>query len=130
MSRSPSSGNHFTLAYFLTGETVTGRGMVTPLRPFDPAHGSWGPGAFEAFARYSQLTLGETVFTARPRRPEPLDPEHRPDRRRPQLVSHPYIKIYFDWQHSAYGSPVLLNPAKDLYGRDNDLFWIRCQLYY
>ena len=126
----PASGNHFTLAYFLTGETVTGRGMVTPLRPFDPAHGSWGPGAFEPFARYSQLTLGETIFTA-----GIADPNRWT--RSIDLIDvglnwylTRYIKIYFDWQHSAYGSPVLLNPAKDLHGRDNDLFWIRGQLYY
>ena len=41
-----------------------------------------------------------------------------------------YIKIYIDWQHSMYGSPVLLNPSTGVHSRDNDLFWIRCQLYY
>ncbi len=39
-----------------------------------------------------------------------------------------FIKIYFDWQHSMYGTPVLLN--KDLRSSVNDLFWIRGQLYY
>jgi hypothetical protein len=29
--------------------------------------------------------------------------------------------------HLALGSPVLLNPSKGLYGRDNELFWIRGQ---
>lgn len=126
----PASGNHFTLAYFLTGETVTGRGMVTPLRPFDPAQGSWGPGAIELFARYSRLSLGETIFTA-----GIADPNRWT--RNIDLIDvglnwylTRYIKIYLDWQHSAYGSPVLLNPSKGLFGRDNDLFWIRGQLYY
>ncbi|WP_148593851.1 porin [Aquisphaera giovannonii] len=126
----PATGNHFTLSYFLTGEVVERRQVVTPLRPFDPARGLWGPGALEPYARFSQLSLGEAVFTG-----GFADPNQWT--RSIDLLDvglnwylTKYIKIYFDWQHSMYGSPVLLNPSKDLYGRTNDLFWIRGQLYY
>ncbi len=126
----PVSGNHFTLAYFVTGEVVRERGMVTPLRPFDPVRNSWGPGAIELFARYSRLSLGETVFTAGIANPEEWTRDIDLYDVGLNWYLTRYIKIYFDWQHSAYGSPVLLNPSKGLYGRDNDLFWIRGQLYY
>ena len=41
-----------------------------------------------------------------------------------------WIKFYFDWQHAAFGSPVLVNESKGLFGRTTDLFWIRCQVYF
>ncbi|WP_165219113.1 OprO/OprP family phosphate-selective porin [Aquisphaera insulae] len=126
----PVSGNHFTLAYFLTGEVVNRREVVAPLRPFDPIKGEWGPGAIEPFVRYSQLSLGDTIFTG-----GFADPNEWT--RSIDLVDlgvnwylTKYIKVYFDWQHSMYGTPVLLNPSKDQYGRTNDLFWIRGQLYF
>jgi phosphate-selective porin OprO/OprP len=41
-----------------------------------------------------------------------------------------YIKFYFDWQHSEYGSPVLLNASENKLSKHNDLYWIRCQIYF
>ena len=41
-----------------------------------------------------------------------------------------YVKIYLDWQHATFGKPVLLNPDSGLFGKANDLFWIRCQVYF
>ncbi|MDG3002747.1 porin [Paludisphaera mucosa] len=124
----PVSGNHFTLAYFLTGEKVRDRSRVDPLRPFDPGRNSWGPGAIEPFARYSELSLGDEVFRA-----------GLADRNlwtngmgmtdvgfNWYLTS--YLKLYFDWQRSYYDSPVQLN--SELRSLTNDLFWIRGQLYY
>ena len=60
----PITGHHITASYFITGEKITERGMISPLRPFDPGKNAWGPGAIELFARYSALSLGQTVFTA------------------------------------------------------------------
>jgi len=126
----PVRGGHATLSYFVTGEKVRGRTMVTPLRPFDPVRNSWGPGAIELFARYSHLSVGETVFSAGIANPDEWTREISLTDIGLNWYLTRYIKIYFDWQHSAYGSPVLLNPAKDLYSLTNDLFWIRGQLYY
>jgi len=124
----PVRGGHATLSYFVTGEKVRGRTMVTPLRPFDPVRNSWGPGAIELFARYSHLSVGETVFSAGIAKPDEWTREISLTDIGLNWYLTRYIKIYFDWQHSAYGSPVLLNPAKDLYSLTNDLFWIRGQL--
>ena len=41
-----------------------------------------------------------------------------------------FVKLTFDWQRAMFGSPVLLNPDKNLYGLECDLFWLRCQLYF
>jgi phosphate-selective porin OprO/OprP len=40
-----------------------------------------------------------------------------------------WIKFYLDWQHSAYGSPVLIN-ERGIFRRTSDLFWLRCQIYF
>ncbi len=126
----PVSGNHFTASYFITGETITGRGMVTPLRPFDPARNSWGPGAIEPFARYSNLSLGQTVFTAGLANSQDWTRTIGMTDIGFNWYLTRYLKIYVDWQHSMYDTPVLLNPATGVRSRENDLFWIRGQLYY
>ena len=53
------------IGYMLTGETVPGPIEVRPARPFDPRDCACGPGAWQFVVRYSELTLGEEVFTAR-----------------------------------------------------------------
>ena len=126
----PVVGYHITGAYFLTGEVVDNRSTVIPLRPLDPFHGQYGPGAIEAFARISQLSLGREVF----------DFDLADERLWTNNVtltdvgfnwySNRFIKFYFDWQHSFFGSPVLVNAAEGLRRRESDLFWIRCQIWF
>ena len=126
----PVHGFSAALAYFVTGETVEGRRQVIPLRPYNPASGLYGPGAFEPFARYSQLVLGEEVFTA-----NLADPEHWA--RSAQAIDvgfnwypNRFIKFTFDWQHTIFGTPVTLNEAQGRKGQSVDLFWARCQVWY
>ena len=126
----PVVGYHLTGAYFLTGERVTNRSTVVPLRPLDPFHGQYGPGAIEAYARISQLSLGREVF----------DFELADARLWTNNVtltdvgvnwySNRFIKFYFDWQHSFFGSPVLLNAGEGTLRRESDLFWLRCQIFF
>ena len=124
----PVKGSHFTVGYFLTGEKVRDRSRVDPLRPFDPTRNSWGPGAVELFARYSELQLGEEVFRA-----GLADPTRWTNGMGMTDIGFnwyltSYLKIYVDWQRSYYNTPVQLND--DLQSLKNDLFWIRGQLYY
>lgn len=128
--RVPAQGFHTTLAYFLTGEEIERRTTVTPLRPFRPLDGRWGPGAIEPFVRYSQLNLGDIIF--------------KEDLADGDLWSNDvsmvdlgfnwyptrWVKVYTEWQHAAYGSPVLVNEAKGIFSRSADLFWVRCQVYF
>ncbi|MEW4570769.1 porin [Tautonia sp. JC769] len=126
----PVVGYHVTAARFLTGETPHGRTTIVPLRPFSPSRGLYGPGALEVFARVSQLRLGSEVFEY------DLADENLWTR---EVVmtdigfnwyANRYLKFYFDWQRSAFGSPVLLNERDGTLRRSSDLFWIRCQIWF
>jgi len=39
-----------------------------------------------------------------------------------------YTKVYLDWQHSEFGSPVLIAPNR--FGPTRDMFWIRFQVFF
>ena len=41
-----------------------------------------------------------------------------------------YVKFYFNWQHAAYQEPVLINEDTGAFTKSNDLYWLRCQLYF
>jgi phosphate-selective porin OprO/OprP len=58
----PLTGYSIAGSYFLTGESISAsqRRRIKPLRPCKIGEGL---GAFEAFTRYSLLTLGSNVFT-------------------------------------------------------------------
>lgn len=127
----PVQGFHAMLAYFVTGEQIERRTTVVPLRPFRPlAGGGWGPGAIEPFVRYSQLNLGSILFRddladgnlwTRDVEMVDLGVNWYPNR---------WIKVYLDWQHASFGSPVLVNEAKGVFGRSTDLLWLRGQVYF
>jgi phosphate-selective porin OprO/OprP len=126
----PVQGFHTMLGYFLTGEQIERRTTVVPMRPFRPIRGEWGPGAIELFVRYSQLNLGDILFKddladgnlwTRDVSMVDLGLNWYPNR---------WVKFYFDWQHAAFGSPVLVDEARRTFGRSTDLFWVRCQVYF
>lgn len=131
LSTVPTTGFHAAVGYFLTGEQIERRTTVVPLRPFQPwSGGGWGPGAIEPFVRFSQLEVGRSVFD---------DGLAEADlwSNRANLIDlgfnwypNRWVKFYFDWQHAAFGSPVLINEAKHTFGRAADMFWIRCQVYF
>lgn len=128
--RLPATGFHVTLASFLTGETVRGREAVQPLRPFDPRCGRGGMGAVEVYGRFSQLGLGNALFER-----ELANPEEWTDNVSMTDIGlnwylNRYAKFCLDWQHSEFGSPVLVNAAKNKFSSDNDLLWFRCQVYF
>jgi phosphate-selective porin OprO/OprP len=39
-----------------------------------------------------------------------------------------FIKVYLDWEHPMFGSPVLSTSGH--FRQSNDLFWVRTQLYF
>jgi phosphate-selective porin OprO/OprP len=126
----PVQGFHFALGYFLTGETVIDRSTVVPLRPFSLREGRFGLGAVELFARYSQLELGESVFTADlANADESTRQVYMPEVGFNWYLNQ-FVKFYFDWQLPFYATPVLVNPGTDTFSRSASMFWVRCQLYF
>ena len=124
----PIFGYDVTLASFLTGETVENRQTIAPLRPI--TRSGTGRGAYELFGRYSSLQLGSQVFSA-----GLADPHNWTNNAGITDIGvnwylNRYVRLTFDWQHSMYSSPVLLNEQKDLRSKTNDLLWVRCQLYF
>jgi phosphate-selective porin OprO/OprP len=125
-----ASGFHAGVGRLLTGETVEGRKAIEPLRPIDPRRGWSGCGAIELLARYSELTLSDSVFDH-----DLSDRGLWSNRAYTTDVGmnwywNRFLKWTFVWQHAGYGSPVLVNEAKERFSRTNDLFWLRGQLYF
>jgi phosphate-selective porin OprO/OprP len=124
----PVSGYHVQLGYILTGETLRKRGLVEPLHPFDLRHGKFGLGAIELQFRYSNLQVGNQVFTG-----GLADPNLWANKLNMTDLGFNWylnrnIKFYFDWQHQMFGSPVYYRPGG--LQATSDLLWLRLQLYY
>jgi len=122
----PMFGYDVTVASFLTGETVRDRSTVSPRRPLTRAGTGWG--AWELFGRYSQLHLSDQVFEAGLANPNDWTNKAAITDIGFNWYLNRYVRVTFDWQHAMYATPVLLNEAKDLRSRTNNLYWLRCQL--
>jgi phosphate-selective porin OprO and OprP len=122
----PIRSYYVEAGYFLTGETITSRGQITPLRNFDLRPGRRGPGAWELGTRYNWLGLGPQVFTA-----GLSDPNLWTDRVATVDVGlnwywNPYVKVAIFWEHAEFGQPVLYAPGARQ--KTSDLFLMRFQL--
>ncbi|MEO6810911.1 MAG: porin [Isosphaeraceae bacterium] len=127
-SHIPIQSFYAQLGYFLTGETVSARGMIKPLRDFDVRPGKRGLGAIELAGRYNHLDVGQQVFT-----------NGLADRNlwsnRVWLLDvgvnwylTQYVKLYFGWQHAEFGDPVSFGPGR--FQLTNDMLWSRLQIYF
>lgn len=121
-------GWSISLAYLLTGETLSERTIIDPIHRFDLRKGKFGLGAFEPFARFSALEVGDEVFSQ-----GLADPNLWTNRAWMTDIGvnwylNRMLKVYFDWQHAAFGDPVFyraggLQPT-------SDILWMRFQFYY
>ncbi|HEX8202068.1 MAG TPA: porin [Isosphaeraceae bacterium] len=125
----PVESFYVQAGYFLTGETVSGRGALKPLRPFDlrPGKGG-GPGAIELAGRYSYLDVGRNVFTDGLADPALWSNRAYLTDLGVNWYWNQYIKVYFDWEHSEFGDPVLFAPNRKQL--TSDVFWVRFQVYF
>jgi phosphate-selective porin OprO and OprP len=124
----PVGGYHIQLGYIITGETLDKRALIEPLRPFDLRRGKFGPGAIELQFRYSQLQLGNQVFTG-----GLADPNLWTNRLTMTDLGFNWylnrnVKFYFDWEHAMFAQPVYYRPGG--LQTTSDLFWMRLQFYY
>jgi phosphate-selective porin OprO/OprP len=125
----PVGGYYAQVAYILTGETINDRVLIDPIRRFDLRRGKFGLGAFEIHSRFSQLAVGDEVFT-----------QGLADRNlwtnQARMVDvglnwylNKWIRINFDWEHAMFAQPVYYRPGPGLQ-KTSDLFWMRFQLFF
>jgi phosphate-selective porin OprO/OprP len=124
----PVNGWFIQTAYILTGETIRDRTLLQPLRPFDLREGRFGCGAWEVSARFSQIDLGSDVFTAGLADPHLWTKDVNMVDVGLNWYLNQFVKVYFDWEHPMFGSPVASTGGA--FRSSNDLFWIRTQVYF
>ncbi|MBI1324820.1 hypothetical protein GC170_16765 [bacterium] len=128
-----NNGWYVQAGYFLTGEHVTSRGLVNPLRPFNPK--SWdGMGAFELAFRWANQTVDQTIFQFASKTKWTNDTDVI------DLGVNWYwdsnIKFYLGWERALFGRPIQAAPGVNPNGppqywmSNSDMFWARMQLYY
>ncbi len=125
------NGYSGTITYFLTGEEITQfRARVKPLHPYNWRAGEFG--AVEAFTRFSNVHLGDNILhnglllpTANANQVNATDVGVH-------WYWNEFVKMSFNWQHATFNSPISTAPgnaaAKTI--NNQDLFWVRWQLYY
>ena len=124
----PVSGYFVQAAYLVTGETRNDNGLIDPLRPFGRKSGEFGLGAIEPTARFGALHLGKDVFDAGFADPNLWSNSAYATDIGVNWYLNKFAKVYFDWQHAVFGSPVAYRPgAQQL---TSDLFWLRFQVYF
>jgi phosphate-selective porin OprO/OprP len=124
------SGYSVAGTYFFTGEEASPtRRRIKPLQPYNFQSG--GLGAFEGFARYSNLVLGNSVFANGLANPALFANSVNATDIGVNWYLNEYIKIVFDWQHAWFNQGVSLTGAAGGNNtKEEDLFWLRFQLYY
>ncbi len=125
----PLAGWSVAVTYFLTGEQITRRVYLTePRRPFGYYNGRLNPGAIEAYFRFSNLQLGDQVFTGGIANPDFwANRASTTDTGINWYLNH-YVRMYFDWQHAFYNRPVFMSDTN--LSRHNDLYWLRTQIFF
>jgi phosphate-selective porin OprO/OprP len=124
----PIEGYFVQVAYLVTGETRNDNGLIDPLRPFDVRAGKFGLGAIEPTARFSTVHLDKRIFDAGFADPNLWTNSALVTDVGFNWYLNKFAKVYFDWHHDEFGSPVFYRPgARQL---NSDLFWLRFQLYF
>lgn len=126
--RVPFNGFQVSTTYFLTGEAVTNREDIKPLRDFKWKNPFSNPGAWEVYSRYAQLDVGrQLVEQGVAVRPASTHAVQTIDVGTIWYLNK-HSSFYFNWQHSIFASPVVAPPNHLSQGYD--LFLARYQLLY
>lgn len=125
----PIQSYYIQAGYFLTGETVTGRGVCQPRRPFDLRKGRIGPGAWELFFRYNYLNIGRQVFNSGLSDPNLYTNELYSIIPGFNWYWNQYLKFVFEWENDQFAQPTLYR-LPDLKQKTNNLFLFRFQIFF
>ncbi len=130
------NGYYVNVSYFLTGESYSGDGLagyttISPLRPFMPQKGCWGPGAWELAAQYAQLRLGSNVVAA-----GFVDAAINATRLNQTMLGvnwwmNKYTRLSFDWVYDAtnVAVPIGVDGSGPLVSSYN-IYWTRLAMFF
>ena len=132
--RSTQWGYYVNLSYYLTGERdfagngFQGYSTVTPLRPFNPAKGEWGPGAWQIAAQFSQLNIGRGDFDR-----GFINPTNYTNGLKQIMLGvncwpNKYTRLTFDWVWDRFNNPIPLNGSNPVQGFN--MFWMRFAMFF
>jgi phosphate-selective porin OprO/OprP len=127
-TRIPVESFYVQAGYFVTGETVSGRNVVNPLKNFDLRPGRRGLGAVELTARYNYLTLGPQVFSGGFADPNQWARSLYTTDAGVNWSWTQNIKWIFNWEHAVFGTPVVYAPGR--LQKTSDLFMARLQVFF
>ncbi|WP_435019031.1 OprO/OprP family phosphate-selective porin [Tundrisphaera sp. TA3] len=114
--------------HFITGETVSGRNVVKPLKDFDIRKGKFGLGAIELSGRFNALDIDRSIFSGGFADPNRWTRDLYTTDVGVNWYLNQYLKFTFDWNHAVFGTPVQYS-ARGLQ-KTSDLFLMRFQLYF
>ncbi len=142
------TGYYVNASYFLTGERYKGDGLggyntVTPLNPFMPRKGIWGPGAWEVAAQISQLSIGQNDFN---NGFVNAGSTNRCDQLMVGLNWWPnkYVRWSFDWVLQEFNNPIQVGPPSTVtfpaggtittntgpLVNSLNVYWVRCAMFF
>jgi phosphate-selective porin OprO/OprP len=127
-TRVPFQGFSIANTYFITGEEITRRKELHPLRDFDLRSPWQNPGAIETYFRVSYLSAGSQIFASGLSDPNLWARKAVVTDLGINWYLNPLIQVRFDWQHSQFNNPVQLTATRKT--SEFDMFWIRTQLFY
>lgn len=124
----PVQGYYVQAGYFVTGETVSARGVLKPLHDFDIRKGKFGLGALELTTRFHELDINPIVFQN-----GLVDPNLWTNRVQAFDLGFnwywtQYIRMVFNWEHAMFADPVYLKPGVNQLTSDE--FLMRFQIYF
>ena len=124
----PVQSYYVQAGYFITGETVTNRNIVRPIKNFGFNKGEFGLGAIELTGRYNYLNLGQQVFTSGLADPNLWSNSVYTTDVGANWYLTQYTKVMLTWEHAEFGSPVQFAPGRRQI--NSDTFWFRFQLFF
>ena len=124
----PIQSYYVMAGYFLTGETVSSRGVLKPIRDFDLRKGKFGLGALELDGRYNPLNIGNQVFTGGLADPNLWTNNLYTIDLGVNWYWTQYIKVTLGWQHAVFGNPVIYAPDK--FQKTSNEAILRMQIYF
>jgi phosphate-selective porin OprO/OprP len=132
--RSTQRGYYINLSYYLTGERdfrgngFQGYSTTSPLRPFIPSRGQWGPGAWQIAAQWSELNVGNGDFARG--FADPVRWTNRLDQLMAGINWWPnkYTRFSFDWVWTQFNRPIPVNMPEPI--QSFNTFWLRFAMFF